>query len=44
VVVFSEISWDYPCRERVEKEDPDFIANSIEEVIEWLESRNLAGG
>lgn len=44
VVIFSEISWDYPCRERVEKEGPDFIANSIEEVIEWLESRNLAGG
>jgi phosphoglycolate phosphatase-like HAD superfamily hydrolase len=36
VVVFSEISWDYPYRDRVEKENPFMIVESIQDVMEWL--------
>jgi len=40
VVVFSVISWDYPYRDRVERENPLMIAGSIEDVMEWLKQSN----
>jgi phosphoglycolate phosphatase len=44
VVVFTEISWDFPYRERVERENPAFIAASMEDVNAWLMSHYSAIG